>query len=41
MKILITSDEKLFFLSESRYFKSIVELISWYQQNSLAESFSG
>ncbi|CAL8143746.1 unnamed protein product [Orchesella dallaii] len=41
MKILVTRDEKLFYLSESRYFKSVVELINWYQHNSLAESFSG
>jgi len=38
---LVTRDEKLFYLSESRYFKSVVELINWYQHNSLAESFSG
>lgn len=41
MKILVTRDEQLFYLSESRYFKSVVELINWYQHNSLAESFSG
>jgi guanine nucleotide exchange factor VAV len=41
MKVLVTGDEKLYYLSESRYFKSIVELVHWYQQNSLAESFSG
>ncbi|CAG7821146.1 unnamed protein product, partial [Allacma fusca] len=42
MKILLTSSgEKLYYLSESRYFKSVVELVSWYEQNSLAESFSG
>lgn len=41
MKILVTSDGKLFYLSESRYFKSVVELINWYQHNSLAECFSG
>jgi len=41
MKILTTSDESLFCLSESRYFKSVVELIAWYETNSLAESFSG
>lgn len=41
MKILVTRDEKLFYLSESRYFKSVVELINWYEHNTLAESFSG
>ncbi|XP_021950474.1 protein vav isoform X2 [Folsomia candida] len=41
MKILVTPGERLFYLSESRYFKSVVELINWYQHNSLSESFSG
>lgn len=29
----------LFYLSESRYFKSVVELVEYYERNSLAENF--
>jgi len=30
-----------FYLSDSRFFRSIVELVSWYSHHSLKESFSG
>lgn len=30
-----------YYLSESRFFKSIVELIGYYEQTSLSENFSG
>uniref|UniRef100_T1IVA4 Protein vav n=1 Tax=Strigamia maritima TaxID=126957 RepID=T1IVA4_STRMM len=33
--------QNLFYLSESKYFKSIVELVKWYQEKTLADSFTG
>lgn len=30
---------ELFYLSESRYFKSVVELVEYYERSSLAENF--
>ncbi|KAG9509075.1 Guanine nucleotide exchange factor VAV3, partial [Fragariocoptes setiger] len=38
MRIHVSNDNQLF-LSQTRYFKSIVELVTWYQENSLVESF--
>jgi hypothetical protein len=40
MKILNNLNDEVY-LSDSRKFKSIVELISWYSRHSLKESFSG
>ncbi|XP_049846897.1 protein vav isoform X1 [Schistocerca gregaria] len=37
----ITENGKQYFLSESRFFKSIVELITCYETSSLVENFSG
>lgn len=33
--------ELQYYLSESRYFKSIVDLVTCYEHTSLSESFSG
>ncbi|XP_054717331.1 protein vav-like [Uloborus diversus] len=41
MRVCSSDNGQHFYLSETKYFKSIVELINWYQENSLAESFSG
>ncbi|XP_076314023.1 protein vav-like isoform X2 [Tachypleus tridentatus] len=41
MRVCMTEDGQHFYLSESKYFKTIVELIKWYEENTLAESFSG
>ncbi|KAG1651347.1 Guanine nucleotide exchange factor VAV2 [Nymphon striatum] len=41
MRISTTADGGLFYLSESRYFKSVVELIKYYEENLLLECFSG
>lgn len=38
MKIHVAKDSRLF-LSQNRYFRSIPELVSWYERNSLVESF--
>lgn len=40
MRICITPNHQ-FYLSESKYFDSVVELVKWYEERSLAESFSG
>ncbi|XP_075548673.1 vav guanine nucleotide exchange factor isoform X2 [Dermacentor variabilis] len=34
-------DDNQFYLSETKMFRSIVELVSWYQTHSLSESFKG
>ena len=34
-------DHKQFYLSDTRKFRSVVELVNWYSRNSLKESFSG
>lgn len=39
MRIYVSKDNQLY-LSQNRYFNSIVELVSWYQENSLVESFN-
>ncbi|UYV68340.1 VAV2 [Cordylochernes scorpioides] len=39
MRVCCTDDGHLYYLSRSKYFKSIAELILWYKENSLAESF--
>ena len=41
MKIAAEANNGLFFLSDTRKFRSVVELISWFSRNSLKESFSG
>ncbi|XP_065564856.1 protein vav-like isoform X3 [Artemia franciscana] len=47
MKVCACEDKErgptsvLYYLSESRRFRSIVELVQWYEDNSLSESFSG
>lgn len=38
MRIYISKDNQLY-LSQNRYFKSVIELVSWYEHNSLVESF--
>lgn len=38
MKIHVTNDYRLY-LSQNRYFRHILELVAWYEKNSLAESF--
>lgn len=38
MKIRVK--DQYYYLSESRYFKTIVDLVKWYEGNSLAESFN-
>lgn len=37
MRIYVKDNQ--LFLSQNRYFKSVIELVSWYEQNSLVESF--
>lgn len=34
-------DDNQFYLSETKTFRSIVELVSWYETHSLSESFKG
>ncbi|XP_023241519.1 protein vav-like [Centruroides sculpturatus] len=41
MKVYTREGGQLYYLSESKYFKSVVELIKWYEENSLADSFHG
>ncbi|XP_035216160.1 protein vav-like isoform X3 [Stegodyphus dumicola] len=41
MRVCSADNGQQFYLSETKYFKSIVELINWYKENSLAESFNG
>lgn len=41
MKVYTRDGGQLYYLSESKYFKSVVELIKWYEENSLADSFHG
>nr|XP_042895082.1 protein vav [Parasteatoda tepidariorum] len=41
MRVCTADNGQHFYLSSTKYFKSIVELINWYQENSLAESFNG
>ncbi|KAG8191668.1 hypothetical protein JTE90_016456 [Oedothorax gibbosus] len=41
MRVCTADSGQHFYLSETKYFKSIVELINWYKENSLAESFNG
>ncbi|XP_076353877.1 protein vav-like isoform X4 [Tachypleus tridentatus] len=41
MRVCMTEDRQHFYLSESKYFRSIVELIKCYEENTLAESFAG
>ncbi|CAG0894743.1 unnamed protein product [Darwinula stevensoni] len=42
MRLYTTNDrENLYFLSQQRYFHSVVELIQWYTEHSLSESFDG
>lgn len=38
MRIYVSRDNQLY-LSQNRYFKSVIELVAWYEQNSLKESF--
>lgn len=38
MRIYVSKDNQLY-LSQNRYFKSVIELVSWYEKNSLVESF--
>jgi len=38
MRIYVSKDNQLY-LSQNRYFKSVIELVSWYERNSLVESF--
>ena len=40
MRVCQTSDS-LFFLSKTKCFRTIVELVKWYEEHSLAESFQG
>ena len=40
MRVQRTRDHHCLYLSESRYFKNIVELVNWYEENSLSESFN-
>jgi guanine nucleotide exchange factor VAV len=39
MRVYVAKDNQLY-LSQNRYFNSLVELISWYEKNSLIESFN-
>lgn len=39
MRVCLSEDH--FYLSTSKYFKTIVELVRWYEEHSLAESFNG
>lgn len=39
IRIYTNSSNNLYFLSKIRYFKSIIELITWYENNNLAEVF--
>ncbi|XP_055933228.1 protein vav-like isoform X2 [Argiope bruennichi] len=41
MRVCTTDNGQHFYLSETKYFKSIVELVNWYRENSLSESFNG
>ncbi|GIY52427.1 guanine nucleotide exchange factor VAV3 [Caerostris extrusa] len=41
MRVCTTDNGQHFYLSETKYFKSIVELVNWYKENSLSESFNG
>lgn len=41
MRVCTSDNAQRYYLSETKYFKSIVELIKWYEENSLAESFNG
>lgn len=38
MRIFVSKDNQLY-LSQNRYFNSIIDLVSWYQKNSLVECF--
>lgn len=38
MRIYVSKDNQLY-LSQNRYFKSVTDLVSWYEKNSLVESF--
>ena len=40
MRVQTTRDHHYFYLSESRYFKTIIDLVKWYEENSLCESFN-
>uniref|UniRef100_A0A6G1SF83 Protein vav n=1 Tax=Aceria tosichella TaxID=561515 RepID=A0A6G1SF83_9ACAR len=39
MRVYVAKDNQLY-LSQNRYFNSLVELVSWYEKNSLIESFN-
>lgn len=39
MRVYVAKDNQLY-LSQNRYFNSLVELVSWYEKNSLTESFN-
>lgn len=41
MRVFRQDETKFFYLSEARYFRSIVELINFYRQSPLSESFTG
>ncbi|GFR22757.1 guanine nucleotide exchange factor VAV3 [Trichonephila clavata] len=41
MRVCTSDNGQHFYLSETKYFKSIVELVNWYKENSLSESFNG
>ena len=40
MRVQRTRDHHYLYLSESRYFKTIIDLVKWYSDNSLCESFN-
>lgn len=40
MRVQRTRDHHFYYLSESRYFKTITDLVKWYEENSLCESFN-
>jgi guanine nucleotide exchange factor VAV len=40
MRVCVTKDHHYYYLSESRYFKTIIDLVKWYEENSLCESFN-
>lgn len=40
MRVYVSQDGAQLYLSEARYFKSLLDLVSWYEQNSLEECFA-
>jgi len=43
MKICEKQDDEIsnFYLSEKRFFPNLIELVNFYEQNSLSENFTG